>query len=144
MGRGIVLLHPPPPTHMWDNSSVYFHFLVADTQLYMRSLGLSSSSWIRKKRAFMIPQSLLCGCVSSWQEWLGWVWGEARGWMRLPTHSQQYCDPASFSNSSFAPTDGLVVGMRLWIHEKKKLWPISAPRWLRMNEWTFFKNECLE
>ena len=26
----------------------------------------------------------LCGCMSAWQQWLGWGWGEAGGWMPLP------------------------------------------------------------
>ena len=71
--------------------SMHWHFLVADTQHYMR-LGPSVRPLVRKgrkveQRAFWILFIYVC------------VWSGVRSvdgdWMPLPTRPQRYCDPAS-------------------------------------------------
>ena len=41
----------------------------------------------------------------------GWGcrWGEAAGWMPLPTRPQRYCDPASLVSQSPAPESGIFL-----------------------------------
>ena len=81
-------------------------FLVADTQLY-KGLCPSVRPLVRRSRsscharvenaknAYLWCCSWYCLCVSVLEGGWGCGWGEAGGWMPLPTHPQQYCDHAS-------------------------------------------------
>ena len=81
-------------------------FLIADMQLYKRlcplvhwSVGLSR---LRCYARIENAKNVYSGCCSWFCLWVsvlegGWGcgWGEAGGWIPLPTRLQQYCDPAS-------------------------------------------------
>ena len=47
------------------------------------------------KNAYLGCCSWYCLCVSVLEGGWGCGWGEAGGWMPLPTRPQRYCDPAS-------------------------------------------------
>ena len=83
--------------------------LVADTQLYKRLCPLVHPSVVEHKSKSMKLSVLDAFCVCVCRTYIvGGAWGMEGGWLPLPTHPHQYCDPASLVLDAIMNCEGCI------------------------------------